>query len=401
MVDITNMKKIKVLRKIIFSPQVDMEPADYEDHPEIGHNQSDFDALARSASKKDLKNGGIKGFAHKYALMSLTKRASKDFSKSNGKVIVKTGADKKSCWISTPSAAKIISLHTMEELAKAGAFSGTKKSLSEEELLKAVKILAKQMQESGIKQSLPTKIRATTEDKSIANSLPEQPENTAKIMKPTTAESYLTFFVGGGLRQKFGNVLTSDGQAIMLDDKMLLTKLSGGYETNISNIFTRLFGLKPTKKNLEDFSSFTGLIDLIKENATHLKQFHGSKSNKAFIEGFFASMVYRFWGAEPYGDKRAGEIERPKKAGNERDNDRTPAEDDLKAKAPAVEYMMKVFKLDSVHGVPVDVIRDNYYDTWSGTGGDDDFIGESEEIPVNRSFSKIFESVENESYLWD
>lgn len=91
----------------------------------------------------------------------------------------------------------------------------------------------------------------------------------------------LAFSVDRGLRVKYEQMKDANGDPIEMDGKLVFKEIEtskSSYIKNVDEIYAFIFGEEPTKKELEEFKSFTGLANLIKkkvskENIKDLFQF--------------------------------------------------------------------------------------------------------------------------------
>jgi hypothetical protein len=91
----------------------------------------------------------------------------------------------------------------------------------------------------------------------------------------------LAFSVDRGLRVKYEQMKDANGDPIEMDGKLVFKEIEtskSSYIKNVDEIYAFIFGEEPTKKELEEFKSFTGLANLIKkkvskENIEDLFQF--------------------------------------------------------------------------------------------------------------------------------
>lgn len=137
---------------------------------------------------------------------------------------------------------------------------------------------------------------------------------------PTEVTSTDIAFSPNGARWKlkpvldeFGHVVKTDG----LDTFEETTPQDTGYITDLEVMFDMFFGRFPTKEDLDKFGSFVGVVDLVKHT--------WSNDHKAnFIMGFANTL----WGAA--GQKMY----------------RDDADDDLKEKTAAFEYLVSQLTVD-------------------------------------------------------
>jgi len=122
----------------------------------------------------------------------------------------------------------------------------------------------------------------------------------AKTARGTDKEvksSETAFSVTHGVRQKLKPVLGDDGKQVMVNGKPAYhemdTKESKG-DTNLSNIFKAYFNKDASAADLKKLNSFTGLIELIKENFK-------SADQKKIADGFARTL----WGPGAQGLYRA------------------------------------------------------------------------------------------------
>jgi hypothetical protein len=99
----------------------------------------------------------------------------------------------------------------------------------------------------------------------------------------------LKFSVDKGVSAAYEPMLDCDGNEVMKDGlyvwREIPSKDRKHHETNLHNIFLRLFGKEPSKKELEQMWSFVGLIELI-------KKYSDSKVQQLIFDRLFEL----FWG---------------------------------------------------------------------------------------------------------
>ena len=91
---------------------------------------------------------------------------------------------------------------------------------------------------------------------------------TARGKDKETKSSTTAFSVTHGVRKKLKPVLDDNGKQVMVNGKPAYHELSTTESkgtTNLSEIFETYFGRKPSKEDLKDMSSFTGLLKLVKK----------------------------------------------------------------------------------------------------------------------------------------
>jgi hypothetical protein len=110
-----------------------------------------------------------------------------------------------------------------------------------------------------------------------------------KKRKPTkTTIHNLAFSVHKGLRKKYTLAKTDDGKQIFVGKEpafLELTPKESKYITDIQSIFEMLFKVDPSKKDMQMFDSFVGIISLLKK---YMK--------KKQVQDIFDEFIVKIWG---------------------------------------------------------------------------------------------------------
>ena len=140
--------------------------------------------------------------------------------------------------------------------------------------------------------------------------------------------SILKFSVDKGVSAAYEPVQDCDGNDVQKDGlyvwKELKSKDRKNHETNLNNIFKRIFGFEPNDKELDQLWSYVGLMELIRK--------HSDKKTQALV---FERLFELFWGDGKDGRQKGQEIEAGIKG----------AEADAAAKVPSMELFVDTFNL--------------------------------------------------------
>jgi len=151
----------------------------------------------------------------------------------------------------------------------------------------------------------------------------------------------LAFSVDKGLRIKCKQMEDASGNPIKANGKLIFQEIpiaSSDYTKNIKEIYSYIFGKEPSAEDLKDFSSFSGLVKLIKK-----------KLSKDDIEELFNFLL-----AENLFGKKAQIIEK-----SDRDLDR-------KVKQTMVDKLFESFPFLKSKSGEVERMADEYYESkWS------------------------------------
>lgn len=191
-----------------------------------------------------------------------------------------------------------------------------------------------------------------------------------KPIKVSTSKEYanptnLAFSVAKGIRTKFAPVLFKDGEQMMIDGKPVFYEKSSKtdkYVTNLETQFEMIFQKQPTGNDMKLFSSFVGLVELMKKYST-----------KKIISDFFFNQLVSKTLFCANGCQ-----------GLERNN----PEGDLEIKGAMVNYLYDNFTYLKKYKSDVDAAIEEYYKNYKMIDISESFI------PYGSKLSTIFEAVD-------
>lgn len=116
--------------------------------------------------------------------------------------------------------------------------------------------------------------RALSKRNDVVIATPSSTPEKIKLASGKKAEQtprLLAFSVDKGLRIKYKQMEDRDGNPIKHEGKLVFQEIpvaSSDYIKNVPDIFAYIFGEEPTKQELKDFGSFTGLSKIIKKKVS-------------------------------------------------------------------------------------------------------------------------------------
>lgn len=359
-------------------PQVDFELMKYNDD----NTPDTWAKFSHNSDWNDIK-AGFKGVNHKYAMVNLARVLSSEVHKFP-KVMLPKGASRTAYGIITGSSGvlKFIQDHKsnekiefrVEDVPK----SKSKKAKDEYESLEPKYTTIKEfvnMSEDEVKHTIASHVYLTGKKYSRLDVF----SKSSKFKMPT----FLAFSVDKGVRVKFSQVLTKDGEPVAVDKKTMFIEESSKtatYTQDLKTIFELFFGFEPSKSDLNDMNSFIGVIELLKK---------GKYENKKKIYSDFLTFLIdqSLWkniltNPEKQTYSRAQELERDS------------MEEDARIKWAMVNYIIKELGLENMRS-EVENKAKYYYDHWQGGAGDD--IMESKIIYPSGKLSEIFEMLQAET----